>query len=86
MPSLNINKALVPVFIILGAIVGLLVLAGFIGPYFDATASITENFTSHSTGSDTADSIVAVFGTLVIPLVLVLGLIGLVLYVAVLRK
>lgn len=83
MVSLNIQKALVPAFIVLGSIVGLLVLAGFIGPYFDATASITENFTNASTGNAQADGIVSVFG-FVVPIVLALGLVALVIAVGVL--
>jgi hypothetical protein len=82
MVSLNIQKALVPAFIVLGSIVGLLVLAGFIGPYFDATSSITENFTTADTGNDQANGIIQVFG-FVIPIVLALGLVALVIAVGV---
>lgn len=83
MVSLNIQKALVPAFIVLGSIVGLLVLAGFIGPYFDATRAITENFTAADTGNAQADGIVSVFG-FVVPIVLALGLVALVIAVGVL--
>lgn len=76
--DLNLNKPLALVGIVLGAIVTLLLLAAFVGPLFDATASITENFTEGTTGNAQADAILPIFA-FIIPIAVIVGIVGLVL-------
>lgn len=79
--NLNLDRPLAIAGIILGSIVGLLILAAFMSPFFGAVTSITENFTTADTGNDAANAIVAVFA-FIVPIVLVLGLVALVVYAA----
>ena len=74
--EINLNKPLAPVGVIIGAIVTLLVLAGFVAPMFDAGRSVTENVTTADTGSTIGDTLAAALGP-ILPVVLVVGIIGL---------
>lgn len=74
--SINLNKALGFVGIIIGGIVTLLVLAGFVGPLFDAGRSVTENVSTADTGSTIGDTLAAALGP-ILPVVLVVGILGL---------
>lgn len=76
--DLNLNKPLALVGIVLGAIVTLLLLAAFVGPLFDATQSITENFTEGDTGNEQANAILPIFA-FIIPIAVIVGIVGLVL-------
>jgi hypothetical protein len=85
--SLNIDlkKPLILVGIIFGAIVGLQLLAAFMPSLFQSTRSITENITTADVGNAQANSLLNVFGFLA-PVIIVLGLVGLIVVVAQFRK
>lgn len=74
--GINLTKPLALVGVIVGGIVTLLVLAGFVGPMLDAGKSVTENVSTADTGSTIGDTLAAALGP-IIPVVLVVGLIGL---------
>lgn len=79
--DLNLNKPLAVIGVVLAAVIGLLVLSALLPTLFSATASITENVTTGDVGNATANSLLSVFG-LVVPLVIIVGIIGLVILVA----
>lgn len=74
--GINLTKPLALVGVIVGGIVTLLVLAGFVGPMVDAGRGVTENVTNADTGSTIGDTLAAALGP-IIPVVLVVGIIGL---------
>lgn len=74
--NVNLGKALGFVGVIIGGILTLLVLAGFVGPMFDAGRGVTENVSAADTGSPIGDTLAAALGP-IIPVVLVVGIIGL---------
>lgn len=74
--GINLSKPLALVGVIVGGIVTLLVLAGFVAPMLDAGKSVTENITDADTGSPIGDTLAAALGP-IIPVVLVVALIGL---------
>lgn len=74
--GINLSKPLALVGVIVGGIVTLLVLAGFVGPMLDAGKSVTENISTADTGSTIGDTLASALGP-IIPVVLVVGLIGL---------
>ena len=83
--GLNLSKPLAIVGVIFGAIIGLSLLAAFLPSLFSSTASITENVTTGDTGNAQANELLSVFGFLV-PVIIVLGIVGLVIAVASFRK
>lgn len=85
--SLNIDlrKPLLLVGVIFGAIVSLNLLAAFMPSLFDSTKSITENVTAADVGNAQANTLLSSFGFLV-PVIIVLGLVGLIVVVAQFRK
>ena len=85
MSGLNLNIDLKIVGVILAAVIGLLLVAAFLPSMFASTAAVTENLTTGSTGNDQADSILTVFA-FVVPVVLILGIVGIVFAVAKFRK
>lgn len=74
--SINLTRSLAFVGLIIGGIVTLLVLAGFVTPLFDAGRSVTENVTNADTGSTIGDTLAGALGP-ILPVVLVVGVIGL---------
>lgn len=74
--DINLTKPLAFVGVAIGAIVSLLLLAGFIAPMFDASRAITENVTTADTGSTIGDSIAHSLGPIV-PIGLVVAIVGL---------
>lgn len=74
--NLNLSKPLALVGVIIGGIVTLLVLAGFVGPMIAAGKGVTENVTAADTGSTIGDTIAQALGPF-IPVALIVGLIGL---------
>lgn len=83
--GLNLNKPLAIVGVIFAAIIGLSLIAAFLPSMFASTASITENVTTGDTGNDQANDLLSVFGFLV-PVIIVLGIVGLVIAVASFKK
>lgn len=79
--NLNLQKPLLIAGVIVGAIVGLSLLAAFLPSLFDSTQAITENVTTASTGNDQADDLLGVFG-FIVPLAIVFGIVGIILAVA----
>lgn len=81
----SVGKALAVVGVILGAIIGLTLLAGFLPSMFDATASITENVSNGDVGNEQANTLLSVFG-IVVPIVIIAGLVGVIFLVAKFKK
>jgi hypothetical protein len=75
--SLDLNKPLAVVGVILGGIISLLLLAALLPQMFSATQDITEAFENGTTGNESADTILTVFA-FVVPIVIVVAIVGLV--------
>lgn len=83
--NINLNKPLLIVGVIFGAIVGLQLLAAFMPSLFGSTRAITENITNADVGNAQANDLLNVFG-FITPVIIVLGIIGLVIVVAQFKK
>lgn len=83
--DLNLSKPLAIVGVVIAAVLGLTILSALLPTLFDSTASITQNITTGDVGNTTANSLLAVFG-LIVPLVIIVGIIGLVFLVAKFKK
>lgn len=85
--SLNIDlkKPLAIVGVIFGAIIGLNLLAAFMPSLFASTKSITENVSAADVGNAQANTLLTSFG-FIVPIVIVLGLVGLIFVVAQFKK
>lgn len=83
--DLNLSKPLAIVGVVIAAVVGLSILSALLPTLFDSTAAITENVTTGDVGNDTANTLLGVFG-MVVPIVIILGIVGLVFLVAKFKK
>jgi uncharacterized membrane protein YjgN (DUF898 family) len=77
---IDMGRILGIVAVIAVVLVAILVVAAFIGPVFDATGSLSENFSEAETGDDTVDTMLPILGTIVV-LAIVLGLVSLIVFV-----
>lgn len=82
---LNLNFALTIVAVIIGAVVGLFILAALAPMFFTAIADLVGAFNDGTTNSTAADSLLPVFGLLV-AFAGVFALVGLAIYVVKIRK
>jgi len=71
--NIDFSAPLGIVFTVVGAILAFIVIGALVSPFLGATADVTENFTTGSTGDAGADGLLAALGP-VIPLVAVIVL------------
>lgn len=83
--NLNLSKPMAIIGVFIGAILVLALAAGFLPSIFSNVAAVTENLTNGDVGNAQANTILGVFG-FIVPVILVLGILGVILAAAVVSR